>query len=362
MHKFEKPPSHIVVLGGGTAGWMAANLLIDQLAKWRINITLIESSNIPTVGVGEGSTPYLKEFLSDPRVVEVPKPIWWCILNLIILNIRPKRSAEAYASVWTDEGSPLLIHTRDQARLLQERLSQELGEHCIVDFAMRYGQPDIAGTVQGMIEKGVTRLLILPLYPQYSGATTGSTFDALAADFTRRRWLPETRFVSQYHDHDAYIEAIANSIRHYREQHGSADKLLFSYHGEPRRYLDQGDPYHCQCQKTTRLLRERLGWDKSEIMTTFQSKFGPEEWLKPYTVKEVARLAEEDGKKKIAVIAPAFSADCIETLEEINEEIKESFEEAGGEHFTYIPCLNDDDAHIAALSAVIEENLNGWLD
>ena len=194
-----------------------------------------------------------------------------------------------------------------------------------------------------------------------SGLRRSSHGTAVTAALSERRWVPEFRFINHYHDSPGYIAALAASVRDYWEQHGRGDRLLLSFHGVPKQTLLKGDPYHCQCQKTTRLLRERLGWDKDEIVTTFQSRFGPEEWLKPYTVEEVARLAKEDGVKNIAVCAPAFSADCIETLEEINEEIKESFEHAGGEHFTYIPCLNDDDAHIDALTGVIEKNLKGWL-
>ena len=231
----------------------------------------------------------------------------------------------------------------------------------MVDFCMRYGNPSTPLKVREMTDAGCRRILFFPLYPQYAGATTATANDQFFRSLIDLKWQPEVRTVPAYFDRPDYIEALAGSVeRAYAEMDEKPDVLVASYHGVPKRYLMEGDPYHCQCQKTTRLLRERLGWTKDDVVTTFQSRFGPEEWLKPYTVEEVARLAEA-GKKRIAVIAPAFSADCIETLEEINEEIRDSFVEAGGESFTYIPCLNDDDAHIAALSAAIEDNLTGWI-
>jgi ferrochelatase len=226
---------------------------------------------------------------------------------------------------------------------------------------MRYGNPSTPAKVQEMVDAGCHKILFFPLYPHYAGATSATANDQFFRALMQQKWQPTARVVDPYFEHPKYIEALAQSVeRAYADLDEKPDVLVCSYHGLPKRYLLEGDPYHCQCAKTTRLLKERLGWGDSEIVTTFQSKFGPEEWLKPYTVEEVARLAE-DGKKKIAVIAPAFSADCIETLEEINEEIRESFEEAGGAQFTYIPCLNDDDAHIEALTEVIEANLGGWL-
>jgi len=304
---------------------------------------------------------YLRQFLWDPRVVEIPRAVWWLILHGIILRLRPRRSAAKYRKIWTQMGSPLMSHTRDQAQALQHAMRERIGERVIVDFAMRYGAPDIAGTLQSMLDRGVTKLLVLPLYPQYSGATTGSTFDALAADFTRRRWLPQLRFVSQYHDHPAYIAAVANSIRDHRARHGTAAKLLFSYHGEPRRYLDQGDPYHCQCHKTTRLVAAHLGLQESDYMTTFQSRFGKAEWLQPYT-EAILKALPGQNVKSVQVVCPGFAADCLETLEEIDEENRDYFLAAGGEHFDYIPCLNSDPGHIDALAAIIAGQLSGWLD
>jgi len=242
-------------------------------------------------------------------------------------------------------------------------MHERYGDDVMVDFCMRYGNPSTDSKVRAMTRAGCTKILFFPLYPHYAGATSATANDQFFRALMKEKWQPVARVVEPYFEHPLYIEALAQSVeKAYANIENRPDVLVTSYHGVPKRYLLEGDPYHCQCQKTTRLLKERLGWKDTEIVTTFQSRFGPEEWLKPYTVEEVARLAEEDGKKRIAVIAPAFSADCIETLEEINEEIKEAFEEAGGEEFTYIPCLNDDDAHIHALSAVIESNLQGWLD
>ena len=303
---------------------------------------------------------YLKQFLSDPRVVEVPRLIWWFILNGVILNIRPARSAASYKTVWTERGSPLMFHTRDQAEALRSVISEQFGDKVMVDFAMRYGSPSIPDVLQNMLQQGVRKLLVLPLYPQYSGATTGSTFDAVAADFTRRRWLPELRFVTHYHDHAAYITALADSIRAYRNEHGSADKLLFSYHGVPQRYLDQGDPYHCECLKTSRLVAEELGLDKDDYMTTFQSRFGREEWLKPYTDMTLKELPGQ-GIKSVQMVCPGFAADCLETIEEIGVENRDYFLAANGERYEYIPCLNSDPSHIAALAALATEHMAGWL-
>ncbi len=308
---------------------------------------------------------YLNEFLSDRRVIDYSPWLWQPLLQLIILTKRPFSSGEAYKSIWNeDQGeSPLMTITKDQTAKVTKSMQDRFGDQVMVDFCMRYGNPSTKSKVRAMVEAGCRKILFFPLYPHYAGATSATANDEFFRALMSEKWQPTVRTVDPYYQHPLYIEALAQSIeRAYDKIEKRPDILVCSYHGVPKRYLMEGDPYHCQCQKTTRLLKERLGWNDSEIMTTFQSKFGPEEWLKPYTVEEVARLAEEDGKKNIAVCAPAFSADCIETLEEINEEIKESFEEAGGEHFTYIPCLNDDDAHIVALSAVIEENLNGWLE
>jgi ferrochelatase len=304
---------------------------------------------------------YLREFLWDPRVVEMPRLLWWFILHGIILNIRPARSAASYRSVWTERGSPLLFHTRDQADALREAMAREYGDRVIVDFAMRYGAPSISAALQGMMQRGVRKLLVLPLYPQYSGATTGSTFDALAADFTRRRWIPELRFVTHYHDHPDYIRALADSVRAHRAAHGATAKLLFSYHGVPQRYLDEGDPYHCECLKTSRLVAAELGLGEADYLTTFQSRFGREEWLKPYTDVTLRSLPGQ-GFKAVQVVCPGFAADCLETLEEVAVENREYFLAAGGERYEYIPCLNSSAAHITALASIAGQHLQGWLE
>lgn len=308
---------------------------------------------------------YLGEFLSDRRVIDYSPWKWQPLLQLVILSKRPFTSGKAYKSIWNEEKgeSPLMTITRDQTAKLSKALTERYGDQVMVDFCMRYGNPSTRSKVRALVEAGCTRILFFPLYPQYAGATSATANDQFFRALMEETWQPTARVVEPYFEHPRYIEALATSVeRAYGELTSKPEILVVSYHGMPRRYLLQGDPYHCQCQKTTRLLRERLGWDETQITTTFQSVFGPEEWLRPYTVEEVARLAREEGKKRIAVIAPAFSADCIETLEEINEEIRESFEDAGGESFTYIPCLNDDEAHIGALTEVIAANLKGWVE
>ena len=307
---------------------------------------------------------YLNEFLSDRRVIDYSPWVWQPLLQLIILTKRPFSSGAAYKSIWNEEAgeSPLMTITKAQTAKIAEAMKARYGDDVMVDFCMRYGNPSTPSKVREMTEAGCRRILFFPLYPQYAGATTATANDQFFRSLLDLKWQPPVRTVPAYFDRPSYIDALAQSVeRAYAKIETPPDILVCSYHGVPKRYLMEGDPYHCQCQKTTRLLKERLGWGDDKIITTFQSRFGPEEWLQPYTVEEVAALAKA-GKKKIAVIAPAFSADCIETLEEINEEIRESFEHAGGEEFTYIPCLNGDDAHIAALSEAIEENLKGWID
>ncbi|WP_424943539.1 ferrochelatase [Aliiroseovarius crassostreae] len=307
---------------------------------------------------------YLNEFLSDKRVIDYPAWKWQPILQAIILTKRPKSSGEAYKSIWNEEQgeSPLMTITKQQVAKLNAELSARYGDRVMVDFCMRYGNPSTKSKVAEMVKAGCDRVLFFPLYPQYAGATMGTANDQFFRALMEEKWQPAARTIEPYFDDPAYVDALAQSVeRGYAALDKRPDLLVVSYHGMPIRYLTEGDPYHCQCQKSTRLLKERLGWGEDDITTTFQSVFGPEEWLKPYTVEEVARLAKA-GKKNIAVIAPAFSADCIETLEEIQEEIQEAFVEAGGESFTYIPCLNDDDAHIKALVGVAERNLQGWLD
>lgn len=306
---------------------------------------------------------YLNEFLSDRRVIDYAPWKWQPLLQTVILTKRPFSSGANYKLIWNHEAgeSPLMTITRAQTAKIAQAVSQRFGDQVQVDFCMRYGNPATKAKVREMVAQGCSRILFFPLYPQYAGATTATANDAFFRALMAEKWQPASRTVPAYFDHPAYIDALAQSVeRAYAALDQRPDLLVCSYHGMPERYLTEGDPYHCQCQKTTRLLKERLGWQSGDLATTFQSKFGPEEWLKPYTVEEVARLAKA-GTRRIAVIAPAFSADCIETLEEINGEIRESFEHAGGESFTYIPCLNDEDAHVAALTQVIAENLQGWV-
>lgn len=306
---------------------------------------------------------YLNEFLSDRRVIDYPRWKWQPLLQLIILSKRPFTSGANYKLIWNNDKneSPLMTFTKAQVDKLRARMAATFGDQVIVDFCMRYGNPSTESAVRRLVDQGCERILFMPLYPQYAGATAATANDAFFRALMKETRQPAARTVAEYFDHPLYINALAQSVsKAYATLADKPDVLVASYHGMPKRYLMQGDPYHCQCQKTSRLLREKLGWDKGAIDTTFQSVFGPEEWLKPYTVKHVAELAKA-GKRRIAVISPAFSADCIETLEEINGEIREAFMHAGGESFTYIPCLNEDDAHIDALSAIIAENLGGWV-
>jgi len=327
-----------------------------QPRKTGVLITNLGTPDAPETGALRR---YLREFLSDTRVVEIPRFVWFFILNLVILVIRPRRSAEAYKGVWTERGSPLLVHSQDQADGIRERLQQKYGDGVVVRLAMRYGNPSIASQLQAMEDDGVRQLLVLPLYPQYSASTNASTFDALARDFMQRRWLPDLRFISHYPDFAPYIQAMAEHIRAYREAHGSADKLIFSYHGVPKRFLLKGDPYFCECHKTSRLLAEALGLADDQWMTTFQSRFGREEWLQPYTDATLKALPGQ-GVKSVQVFCPGFSADCLETVEEIDEENRGYFEQAGGESFAYISAMNAEPVHLDALTQLVENNLQGW--
>ena len=302
---------------------------------------------------------YLGEFLSDPRVIELPQWIWWFVLNGIILNTRPGKSAKAYKKIWTEAGSPLLSITQGQTQALRQLLEQEYAGPVHVEFAMRYGEPSIPTALQALASKHIQRLLVFPLYPQYSAATTASTFDAVTRELCQWRWIPELRFINHYHEHPDYISAVVESIRSHWAEHGRADKLLFSYHGLPKDYFLKGDPYHCECYKTTRLVVEQLGLQKDEYLQCFQSRFGPREWLQPYTDLTLEEWAQQ-GVKTVQVICPGFSADCLETLEEIQIQNRELFLEAGGDELTYIPALNDQPEHIRALHAIIHEHAQGW--
>ena len=304
---------------------------------------------------------YLKEFLSDRRVIETPRIIWWPLLNGIILNTRPKKSGALYASIWNEERneSPLRTFTRSQGEQLAERLSGQ--EHVIVDWAMRYGNPSIESRMQFLQEQGCERILVFPLYPQYAAATTATVNDKAFEALMKMRWMPALRTVPPYHDDPAYIEALASSISaHLKGLDFEPEHIVASYHGIPQSYFKKGDPYHCQCQKTSRLLKEHMGLDDGYLLTTFQSRFGPEEWLQPYTDKTVERLAHE-GIKRIAVVNPGFSSDCLETLEEINGEVRDEFVDNGGEHFSHIPCLNDSIEGMKLIETIVLRELQGWI-
>jgi protoporphyrin/coproporphyrin ferrochelatase len=301
---------------------------------------------------------YLAEFLSDPRVVEIPRLLWWPILHGIILRTRPARSAAKYASVWLPEGSPLAVWTARQGSLLADLL-QARGHQVVVRHAMRYGQPAVAATLDALRAEGVTRVLVLPLYPQYAAATTASVSDAVLAWAVTARRMPELRFVGEYHDHPGYIDALAGQVTEHWREHGRGERLVLSFHGVPHRSLLLGDPYHCQCLKTARLLAERLALPPMQLLVTFQSRFGKARWLEPYTEPTLRELAAS-GVKSVDVMCPGFAADCLETLEEISQEARDAYLEAGGTRFSYIPCLNDRADWIAALAAVAEQHLQGW--
>lgn len=301
---------------------------------------------------------YLAEFLSDRRVVEIPKPLWWLLLHGLLLRVRPKQSAAKYATIWTPEGSPLLSWSARQAKRLQGDLG-ERGHQLLIRFAMRYGDPSIPSVLDQLKAEGATRILVLPLYPQYAAATTASTFDAVA-DWARRiRRLPELRFVNHYHDDAGYLDALAESVRAHWQREGRADKLVMSFHGLPARTLALGDPYHCECLATARLLAERLHLKREDYVVSFQSRLGRAKWLQPYTEPTLKKLAA-DGVRSIDAICPGFPADNLETLEEIGVEGKAAFLDAGGREFRLIPCLNDRDAWIRALADLAERHLHGW--
>ncbi|MFO1185363.1 MAG: ferrochelatase [Bauldia sp.] len=302
---------------------------------------------------------YLAEFLSDRRVIEIPRYIWWPLLNLVILNTRPKRSGAAYAKIWNRERneSPLRTITRAQG----EKLATTLGPNVRVDWAMRYGSPSIGSVLRRMKEEGCDRILIAPLYPQYSAATTATANDMVFAELLKMRWQPAIRTLPPYYDDPAYIDSQAEAlIEALARLDFEPEVVLASYHGLPRDYLLKGDPYYCQCEKTTRLLRARLGWGEGRLRGTYQSRFGRAEWLQPYTIETVAELARA-GTKRIAVVMPGFAADCLETLEEIGSENAHVFRERGGTHFAAVACLNDSPRGMALIEALVRRELSGWV-
>ena len=291
---------------------------------------------------------YLKEFLSDPRIIEVPKIIWWFVLNIFILNFRSFNSARLYKSIWTEGGSPLLVNCIK----IKEKVQKSLPSNYQVALGMRYGNPSIKSALNELKEANCRDIEVITLFPHYSATTVGSIFDAVSTEIKSWRWVPSVKFLNSYHDNPLLIEILSKRIKKSFESQGKPDKLVFSYHSIPKKYFDSGDPYHCLCQKTSRLIAEKLSLDDKDYITAFQSRFGPSEWLKPYTSETMKSLPKE-GIKSVQVVSPGFGVDNLETLQEIDIENKEYFEDAGGENFHYIPCLNDDDDHVEFLISLI---------
>jgi ferrochelatase len=320
---------------------------------------------LANLGTPDAPTPtalrkYLKQFLGDGRVVEANRLLWWVILNGIILTFRPKKSAHAYQTVWTEEGSPLMVYSKLQAEKLQQQLSAHHETPVHVELAMTYGSPSIEDAMNRLRQNSCTKIFVLPLYPQYSGSTVAAVTDEVFNVLQSWRRVPDLRVLSAYHDEPSYIDVLANSVREHWEKHGQAEKLMMSFHGIPKRYFDNGDPYPCHCRKTARLLAENLGLNEGQWMITFQSIFGREEWIKPYTAEQLKMWGTE-GIKSVDVICPGFAADCLETLEEITVENKGYFIEAGGDDLRYIPALNDRADHIDFLASLVKREAAGWL-
>jgi len=323
----------------------------------RVGVLLINLGT-PEAPTAPAVRKYLKEFLWDPRVVEIPRPLWWLILNGIVLRTRPKESALKYAKIWTKEGSPLKLHTQKQARLIKGFLGEK--SPLVIEYAMRYGTPSIAEGISKLRSAGCDRILAVPLYPQYAASTTASSVDAVNAVLARMRNVPEVRWVKHFHDHPLYIQSVVKSVQEFWSANGRPAKLLMSFHGLPKFSLERGDPYHCECHKSARLIGEALGLKPDQYVVAFQSRFGRAEWLKPYTVDAMTQLGKEKTRR-LDVICPGFVSDCLETLEEIAIENKAAFLQAGGGDFNYIPCLNERPQWIQALMQIIKENLSGWL-
>ncbi|MGB5338389.1 MAG: ferrochelatase [Gammaproteobacteria bacterium] len=328
----------------------------DSIPVTGVLVTNLGSPDAPTPAAVRR---YLKEFLWDPRVVEIPRPLWWLILHTLVLTLRPRKSAQAYRKIWVDAGSPLIVNSQRQCAALQELLVKRIKGPVKVVLGMRYGNPSIATALEKLRSANARQIIVLPLYPQHSAATTASTLDAIATTLKDWRRVPDLRFIAQYHDDSGYISALANSIRNFRTAHGSGEQLMFSFHGMPRRTLLAGDPYHCQCQKTARLVAEELDLADDEWIIAFQSRFGREEWLRPYASDTLASLGKA-GLQSIDIVCPGFSADCLETLEEMALLNKGVFQQAGGGEYRYIPALNDADEHIESLAHIILQNAAGW--
>lgn len=327
------------------------------IAHGRVGVLLLNLGT-PDAPTAQAVRPYLRQFLTDRRVIELPRLLWYPILFLFVLTFRPRKTARAYRRIWKEGGdSPLRSITRAQAEALQTMLGSEV----VVEFGMRYGNPSTASALERLRKQGCTKILALALYPQYSASTTASSYDEVFRVLQRMRWQPAIRTVMSYHDHPRYIEALAQSVRaHLDGLDWEPERVLLSYHGIPKRYFMSGDPYHCHCHKTSRLVSEKLG-DEVNVELTFQSRFGPEEWLQPYTEPRLVELAQS-GVRRVAVATPGFAADCIETLDEIAIEARHAFEEAGGQHFSFIPCLNDSVDGMETIAAVVGTELRGWVD
>lgn len=327
-------------------------------SKEKLGILLVNLGS-PDAPTPSAVRRYLAEFLWDPRVVEFPRPLWWLVLHGIILRIRPRRSARAYKKVWSIDGSPLIATSKLQAQAIEKKIQERFRGNVLVDLAMRYGNPSIKSGLEALRMAGARRLLILPLYPQYSATTTASVFDEVTNVLQSWRWLPDLRFINHYHDHPKYISALAGSITQHWSNHKRGQKLLFSFHGIPQRYFDQGDPYYCHCQKTARLVAEQLELNEDEWQVVFQSRFGREPWLQPYCDKTLEQLPD-NGVRTVDIVCPGFSADCLETLEEIDIENREIFLKAGGYEYSYIPALNASTEHIDVICEVLTAHMFGW--
>ncbi|GLX81646.1 ferrochelatase [Thalassotalea eurytherma] len=326
----------------------------DKTPRTGVLLTNLGTPEAPTA---QALRTYLREFLSDPRVVEIPRLVWMIILHGIILRVRPAKSAKLYQSIWTEKGSPLMVISEQQRDKVKSKLAEDLDEPVEVALAMRYGQPSIESELNRFQKQGIDNIVVMPLYPQYAGPTTGSSFDAVTKAMKKWRWIPSLHFVSSYHQNEKYIDALAASVKEHIDAHGKPDKLVLSYHGMPKLFHHQGDPYYCFCALTTRALAQALSLKEEDFVMTFQSRFGKAEWLKPYTDETLENLAQS-GVKHVAIMSPAFSADCLETLEELVEENKEVFVDAGGEIYHYIPCLNDRDDHIDAIVDIVKPYIN----
>lgn len=338
---------------------MASYESVD-LGGMRVGV-LVSNLGTPQAPTAAALRPYLREFLSDRRVVDVPRPIWWFVLNAFILPFRPGKVAHAYRSIWTESGSPLFVIAQQQATALRARLALEFGHTVQVALGMRYGEPSIGTALEALVDAGCRRILHLPLYPQYAGPTVATNHDALFAAAARGRWMPELRTVISYDEEPGYIEALARSVREVWDADGRPERLLMSFHGIPQRYADEGDPYPCYCEGTAMRLAAALGLTDDQWALTYQSRFGREPWLQPYT-DETLKQWGWAGVSSVDVICPGFSADCLETLEEIDVQNREFFVSAGGGRFRYIPALNAREDHVDALMNVVRRHLRGWVE